>query len=249
MPDRPVLEVRDCSISFGSHRILSDISFTVTRGETLAIVGPNGSGKSVLFRALLGVAPHEGMIHWAPGTRIGYVPQLISVDPDFPLTVEEFFGFKDVHRADAITLLDRVGVGGDDTDRGHARLHIREHIMSARLGTLSSGQIQRTLIAWALAGDTNVLMFDEPTSGIDVGGQQSVYGMLATLRKERGLTLLLISHDLGIVHAQADHVLCISPNLICHGTPQDALSPANIQKLYGGMVAPSTHANTHSHEH
>jgi zinc transport system ATP-binding protein len=237
MPLSTILDVRNLSVRFGAQAVFSGLSFTVDRGQSVAVVGPNGSGKSVLFRTLLGVVPYAGTIRWAPGTRIGYVPQIVSVDPELPLTVREFFAFKNTHPADAITLLDRVGVGGDDTDRGHARLHIREHIMPVRLGTLSGGQLQRTMIAWALAGDPTVLLFDEPTSGIDVGGQQSVYALLADLRKERQLTLLLISHDIDVVFAQADQVICISPNFVSHGPPQTTLNPETLQKLYGGTVA------------
>jgi len=242
-----ILDVRGLSVSFGTSRILSDLSFTVRRGQSVALVGPNGSGKTVLLRTLLGLVPHDGTVAWAAGVRIGYVPQTLTVDRDLPFTVAEFFACKGISRARTLDLLDRLGLGGDHSDPGHARGHITSHVLPQRLGTLSGGQLQRILIAWALAGDPTVLLFDEPTSGIDVGGQQSVYAMLAALQKERDLTILMISHDLDVVYSSADHVLCINRQLVCHGPPKIALDTETVRKLYGTDVGIASHATRHDH--
>jgi zinc transport system ATP-binding protein len=247
MEQERVLDVKHLGVSFGATDVLSGVTFTVHRGQTVAIIGPNGSGKTVLFRALLDLVPHTGTVVWQPGVRVGYVPQSLDVDRDLPLTVAEFFSCKGVDRATTWKLLERLGLGADHTDPSHARRHIADHILPARLGTLSGGQLQRILIAWALADDPQVLLFDEPTSGIDIGGQQSVYALLNELKGERALTLLLISHDLDVVYANADHVLCISKRLVCHGPPHTALDKDTLAALYGTGVGYSQHSTVHEH--
>lgn len=242
-----VLDVKHLGVTFGQSEVLSGITFSVRRGQTVALVGPNGSGKTVLLRSLLGLVEHTGIVSWREGLRIGYVPQTLEVDHDVPLTVQEFFACKGIGRAVAWHLLERLGLGADHSDPSHSRRHIAQHILPARLGTLSGGQLQRVLIAWALADDPQVLLFDEPTSGVDIGGTRSVYALLKELKKERELTVLLISHDLSVVFAHADHVLCISRNLVCHGPPRTALDRDTLESLYGTDVGYAHHAASHGH--
>jgi zinc transport system ATP-binding protein len=222
--DETILEVSDLSVTLEGKHIIEDLSFSVKRGENLTILGPNGAGKTVLLRALLGTLPHEGSIAWRKATRIGYVPQRLPYIRNIPLSVEDFFALKR-RRSTTMTvaeMLRSVGLG--------------EPMTKAPMGDLSSGQFQRILIAWAVAGDPDVLLFDEPTTGIDVGGEETVYGLLARLHRERNLTMLIVTHDLAVVHKLSSTVLCLNKRLICQGPPVDVLTPESLRRLYGTEV-------------
>jgi zinc transport system ATP-binding protein len=220
--DETVLEVSDLTVAIERQVIVERLSFTVKRGEILTILGPNGAGKTVLLRALLGTLPHEGSITWKKGTRIGYVPQRLPYIRDIPVTVEDFFALKRNARSETREMLHAVGLG--------------EHLARTRMGNLSSGQFQRILIAWGLVGDPQVLLFDEPTAGIDVSGEETVYGLLARLHRERNLTMLIVTHDLAVVYKFSSTVLCLNRQPVCHGPPLEVLTPENLQRLYGTEV-------------
>ncbi len=230
-----VLTVKDLSVSFDEQQVLTDVSFDVRPGEVLAIVGPNGSGKSVLFRALLGLIPYTGTIRWSKKLKISYVPQKLSIERDLPLSVEEFLGFKKTDREKIIQSLKAVGFEDEH--------HIETHLLQHRLGWLSGGQLQRIMIAWSLLDDPDVLLFDEPTSGVDVGGEETIYNLLKKLKDQRNLTIILISHDLNIVYKYANNVMCINKEMICHGIPAEVLDPKALASLYGGE------ASFYKHEH
>lgn len=237
MTGAPMLSVEGLHVTRNGHVILEDVSFTVRSGQTVAMLGPNGSGKSTLFLALLGLIPYRGSIAWAPNVRLGYVPQSFAVEQSLPLTVSEFFGLKQVSHGAMEHALRDVGM-------------LRKHgdsdaVLHQPLGTLSGGQLQRVLIGWTIVDHPTVLLFDEPTSGIDYGGQQNIYSLLDTLKAERGLTVLLISHDLHVVFAHADEVLCINKRLTCNGIPSEALDSKALASLYGPHV--SLYAHNHSH--
>ncbi|MCX6813767.1 MAG: metal ABC transporter ATP-binding protein [Candidatus Azambacteria bacterium] len=222
-----ILEVRDLSVAFNSEEVLKDISFSVSEGEVLAIIGPNGAGKTVLFRALMDLIPYDGEVKWREDARIGYVPQKLFEKAELPLTVKEFFilksknlFFKDRQLIESIVHeLKSVGLNNE--------------ILDQELNHLSKGQFQRVLIAWAILGHPNVLLFDEPTAGIDIAGEGSVYNLLHKLQDERGMTVLIISHDLNIVYRYADKVLCLNKEGLCFGEPIKALTSEQIERLYG----------------
>ncbi len=235
MNDGAVLTVENLSVRFDSQEVLKDLTFFVRRGDVMAIIGPNGAGKSVLFRALLGLIPRSGNIIWAPGLRINYIPQKFAIDKDLPLSVKEFLGLKEHDREKVFAALKAVGY----TDEHH----IQHHILSQRIGWLSGGQLQRVLVAWSIIDEPDVLLFDEPTSGIDIGGEETIYNLLKHLKDQREMTIILISHDLNIVYQHADNVICLNKSMVCYGAPSEVLDPSALANLYGG------HAGFYKHEH
>ena len=239
MSGEPILTVENLGVKFDNNEVLRGLNFFIQKEDVLAIVGPNGAGKSVLLRTLLGLVPYSGKINWAPGIKIGYVPQKFNIDKDLPLSVEEFFKFKEKKLEKIISALKSVGI----TDEHH----IEHHILKQRLGWLSGGQIQRILIAWSIIDNPDVLLFDEPTAGIDVGGEETIYNLLKKLKDERGFTILLISHDLNIVYKYANNVICVNKEMICYGEPNSVLDPTALANLYGGEAGFYKHEHSHDH--
>ncbi|MGE5731691.1 MAG: metal ABC transporter ATP-binding protein, partial [Gemmatimonas sp.] len=156
------LEVEHLSVRLGDVEILRDLSFSVPKGSSLAVIGPNGSGKTILFRALIGAVPHEGTVRWAPDARIGYVPQRFDLERNLPVTGD------DLLRARARL----AAAQSSDIERVLSRVGLTREILGKAIGTLSGGQFQRLLMAFALLGDPTVLLLDEPTAGIDEPGQE-----------------------------------------------------------------------------
>jgi zinc transport system ATP-binding protein len=234
-----VLTVSHLSVRFGKTTVVRDLSFHVERGSALAILGPNAAGKTVLFRALIRAIPFEGTIQWAPDTRIGYVPQKLDLDRDIPMTGLDFLRartalapsrdrFGRLTEADVTRTLSLVGVPRDAAEQ--------------RIGTMSGGQFQRLLIAFALAGDPNVLLLDEPTAGVDEPGQERLNELVRRLQQEQGLTVLFISHELSVVSRYANNVLCLSRERACLGPLRTVLTPELLQEMYG------TPMNYHVHD-
>ena len=234
-----ILTVENLGVKFDNNEVLKGLNFFVQKEDVLAIVGPNGSGKSVLFRALLGLVPYSGKIQWASNLKIGYVPQKFNIDKDLPLSVEEFLKFKEKNSEKIVGALKAVGI----TDEHH----IEKHILKQRLGWLSGGQLQRVLIAWSILDNPDVLLFDEPTAGIDIGGEETIYNLLKKLKDKRGFTILLISHDLNIVYKYANNVICINKEMVCFGEPSTVLDPTSLVKLYGGEASFYKHEHEHNH--
>ena len=223
--ETPVLSVQKLSVSLDHRSVIHDLSFEVTRGENLAIIGPNGAGKTVLLRALLNLLPYMGVIQWVAGTRLGYVPQSIAADRQLPLHV------RDLLRAKAHLLKLPT-----DTIHETARIvNLAPELLDTRIGVLSGGQFQKILITFALLGDPNVLLVDEPTASLDELAQEHIYELLERLRLERGLTIFLVSHDLSIVNQFATRVLCLSSGRRCIGSPRDILTPETLAAVYSGV--------------
>lgn len=221
MLNSPLLSVSNLKVEFDNQKVLEDLSFEVKKNQTMAIIGPNGAGKSVLFRALLGIIPYKGEIRWQEGVKIGYVPQRLSLEKEIPLTVGEFLSLKEKQKAEKTKVLSLVGFGKD------------ESLLKTKLGVLSGGQLQRVLIAFALLGNPDVLLFDEPTSGIDISSEDTIYSLLHKLQEKQKLTLILISHELQVVYRYADSVMCLNKEKVCFGPPEETLDKESLQKLYG----------------
>jgi zinc transport system ATP-binding protein len=226
-----ILKVENLSVRFGRNQVLRDLSFSVRPHSTLAIIGPNGAGKSVLLRALLGSIPSNGVIQWAPGTRIGYVPQKLDLERDLPITGYDLLRARVAlsrGRSDGIQeMFDVVGISQAAADR--------------LVGTYSGGQFQRLLIAFALLGKPTVLLLDEATAGVDEPGQEQLAMLLQRVQRENNLTVLFISHDLSVVSRYAEVVLCLGHGITCIGPPREILTPENLQEVYGMAVRYHVH--------
>lgn len=218
-----ILQVKRLHVELGGENIIQDLSFEVQDREILVVLGPNGAGKTVLLKALLGLLPYQGEVLWRRGVRVGYVPQRVAFNKDIPITIEEFFGLKGASREKTANVLRQVGI--ED-----------EAFLRKQIGIISSGQFQRVLIAWALLNNPDVLLFDEPTAGIDVGGEETIYSLLERIQKERGLTILLVTHDLTAVYQRATHVLCLRKTIFCYGPPKEILTPQKLQEIFGGEM-------------
>jgi len=224
-----ILEVKNLTVSFGEEKVIDNISFNLKEKENLVVIGPNGAGKSVLLKALLGIVPFQGEIKWGEclptgrQVKIGYVPQKFLPEKNIPLSIEEFFKFKKTSDEKIKEVLRRVGIKDFS-------------ILKKKIGVISFGQLQRILIAWALIDEPNVLLFDEPFSGIDIEGEETIYNLLVQIEKELNLTIILITHDLSVVYKIADSVLCLNKKAICYGPPKEILSVENLEKLYKGEL-------------
>ena len=225
-----ILTVNNLTVKLSGEEIIKDLSFSVSKRDSLVILGPNGAGKTTLLRTLLGLVPYRGEIKWST-KDISYLPpkELVRRSSIFPLTVEDFFNFKKVTKKQIVEILEAVGLPSKILPKG--------------INILSTGQFQRLIIAWALVDNPKVLLFDEPTSGIDAGGQETIYSLLHEFWKERDLTILLVTHELSVVWEHASNVLCLNKRGMCFGSPNVALTPEKLKELYGVGV------KFHKHSH
>jgi len=190
--------------------------------------------------------------------RVGYVPQRFIVERHMPLSVKEFLGYKKGGENKIAEVLKWVGlhnhdehhlvhpIRGKDTLRALAASNGAGHLLNRPLGVLSGGELQKVLIAFALLGNPKVLLFDEPTTGIDLGGEETIYNLLKELRDEYDLTVIFISHDIHVVYQYANNVLCLNKEKVCFGPPHEALSKEELRKLYGTEVGVYKHTG-HKH--
>ncbi len=220
------LEVEGLSVSLGGREVLRDLRFAVAEGSALAVIGPNGAGKTVLFRALIGALPHRGVIRWAPGARLGYVPQKLDIERDLPVTGRDF-----LRARAALARAPRA-----DEDRVLGLVALPRAVAAQSISALSGGQFQRLLLAFALLGRPTVLLCDEPTAGVDEPGEERLYEMIGRVQRSERLTLLLISHELNVVFRHATEVLCLSRDTPCLGPPEAILTPERIAQVYGAPV-------------
>jgi len=221
MPET-ILKVKNLNLKLDGKLVISNLSFEVKKGEVLTILGPNGAGKTALLKTLLGIFPFEGEIKWQEGIKIGYVPQRIPFIKDFPISIEEFFKLKTKNEKKIKEVLKSIGFD--------------ESFLKKNLGELSSGQYQKILVGWALIGNPDVLLFDEPTSGIDISGEETIYQILERLKKEKNLTILLVTHDLSCVFRFSDYVICLNKCAVCQGIPKEVLTAESLSKLYGQEI-------------
>ena len=233
-----LIAARQICVRIGAAEVLHDVSLSVAPGEIVTILGPNGSGKSTLLRALLGILPvAEGEVVRAPGLRIGYVPQRLHLDRTMPMTVRRFLSLpRRVAEAHALAALVRVGL----PEAG-----------PMQMAALSGGQLQRVLLARALLHDPQILILDEPTQGLDQPGEAGFYRLIEEVRRDSGAAVLMVSHDLHVVMAASDRVICLNGHICCEGTPRVVSTAPEYRALFGfgtqGALALYQHVHDHDH--
>jgi len=231
-----LVTLENISVQFARRPVLSGISLKLMPGRILTLLGPNGAGKSTLVRVVLGLlAPASGQIQRDPGLRIGYVPQKLHIDPTLPVTVERFMLLtRGAKRADVLPALKRVQAG---------------HLLNAPLQKLSGGETQRVLLARALLNQPQLLVLDEPTQGVDVNGQVALYDLIDQLRHELNCGVLMVSHDLHLVMAKTDEVLCLNHHICCSGTPEAVSQHPEFIAMFGPRGAQQLAIYRHNHNH
>lgn len=234
-----LLDVENLSVRYGASEVLRDVSLRVEPGEIVTIVGPNGSGKTTLLRVIVGAtALASGRVSAAPGLVMGYVPQRLHVDPTLPITVSRFLRLPGgAARADMRAALARAGVG---------------ELANRQMSQLSGGQLQRVLLARAMVVRPQLLLLDEPTAGLDQPGSAAFYQLIDEVRRETGCAVLMISHELHVVMAASDRVICLNGHVCCQGTPEHVSSAPEYRALFGagtgGALALYRHDHDHSHD-
>lgn len=235
-----LVAAKELTIGYGRNIVLRDVDIEISAGEIVTIVGPNGSGKSSLIKALIGAfEPQSGRVDRAGALKIGYVPQRLHVDNTLPLKVARFLSLpRRVGRAAADAALEEAGAAG---------------LGGRQLAELSGGQMQRVLLARALIGRPDLLILDEPTQGLDQPGAAAFYDRIEMLRDERGLAVLMVSHDLHVVMRASDRVICLNGHVCCQGRPEIVASAPEYRALFGsgtgGALALYRHDHDHDHEH
>ena len=232
-------KIEDFSVRIGRTDIFSHVNIHIHCGQLTAVIGPNGAGKSTLLRAILGEVPHTGVLHYvdAKGKHtghpiIGYVPQYLRFDVSSPTSVMDLFmaclSQRPVWLCSSKKLRPRVL-------RSLARVKA-EYLIDRRLGALSGGELQRVLLALALDPMPDLLLLDEPVSGVDQNGLELFYDIVADLRDKEDMAIILISHDLNLVATHADQVVLLNKEVVCSGTPEEVFRDARTKKIFGMLA-------------
>jgi zinc transport system ATP-binding protein len=235
-----LITARDIRVTYGGVAVLDGVDVEVAPGEIVTLVGPNGSGKSTLVKVLLGVLrPDSGSLSRAPGLRLGYVPQKLHIDASLPMSVTRFLSLPQRQSGDRVAAVAaRTGIAG------------LEH---QQMISLSGGQFQRVLLARALLTDPQLLVLDEPTQGLDQPGEAAFYELLEQVRRETGMGVFMVSHDLHVVMSASDRVVCLNHHVCCSGTPTVVQSAPEYRALFGygthGALALYKHDHDHDHSH
>jgi zinc transport system ATP-binding protein len=235
---KPLVTIRDLTVELGDNRVLRNLQAELMRNQITALIGSNGSGKTTFLRALLKEIPYQGKIvfhcghdHTRPNPRhVGYVPQKLRIEANIPLTVRDLLGISLQRRA--IFLGFRFGLN----KQMEAMLHevgANPALLDRPVEKISGGELQRVLLALAMSPQPELLLLDEPSAGIDVKGQEQFYDLIGRLNRERGTTILLVSHELSMVGKHAQRVMCMKDGQIhCQGTPQE-MTPEVLQDVFG----------------
>jgi zinc transport system ATP-binding protein len=234
-----LIKAENLSFARGGKTILQDISMQVSDGEIVTIIGPNGAGKSSLIKILLGLEQHDsGSLQTNPNLRIGYMPQQLQLSPHLPLTVTRFLALAKASK-------DEINIA--------AKTASITSLLKQPMQNLSGGEQQRVLLARAILCKPNLLVLDEPVQGVDIAGQAALYRLIGQLRDQLNCGVLMVSHDLHLVMAATDTVVCLNQHICCKGHPDVVSAHPAYLELFGqpldSALALYTHHHDHTHEH
>ena len=233
-----LMSLNNISVEINNQKILYDISLTVNLNQIITVLGPNGAGKSTLVKVILGlIKPTTGSIKRTTDLTIGYVPQSINLNPTLPITVKRFMRLnKQLSQIDIHKTLSLVKA---------------EYLIDRSMHQLSGGELQRVLLAQALAKRPKLLILDEPTQGVDVNGQVLLYDLIYDAKHEFNCGVLMVSHDLHLVMAKTDEVICLNHHICCSGTPASVSNDPEFISLFGqhGASQIALYKHHHNHEH
>ena len=225
-----LIKINDLNIQYGNKKVLQNFNLLLAEREIVTIVGPNGSGKATLFKAIIGTAPIKtGTVELKPNLKIGYVPQQLNIDRSLPLTVDRFLRLTQNKFKNTLKIVNI------------------EDILNLQISNLSGGQMQRVLLASAILNRPDVLLLDEATRGLDQPGTAAFYRLVETIRKETGCAILMISHDLHVVMAASDRVICLNTHICCEGAPQAVARSPEYKALFGPDIDGAFALYQHSH--
>jgi len=245
-----VVEACAVSVSFNGRPVLRGVNLRVRRGQLVALIGPNGAGKTTLLRCLLGLQKIEAGEVRLLGERdlrralprVGYVPQRLALERSFVLSVREFLALR--LRQTRHWFWQRH----QQTDQAIRSLLVElgvQPLLDRSLAQLSGGELQRVLITFSLALEPELLLLDEPTAGVDTPGEMTFYELIAEVQQRRRLTILLISHDLSMVHRHASWVYALNGVVCCEGPPETVMSADSLKQAFGGHALPYHHQHVH----
>jgi zinc transport system ATP-binding protein len=237
-PRETLIRLENVAVRSGRRMLVSGIDLSIARGEIVTLIGPNGSGKSTTAKVVTGVLkPSSGAVTRAPKLKIGYVPQKLAIDWTLPLTVERLMTLTGRFSASEIdAALEAVGA---------------RHLLRAAVQELSGGEFQRVLFARAMIREPDLMVLDEPVQGVDFSGEVALYELIRKIRDTTHCGILMISHDLHVVMAETDTVICLNGHVCCRGTPETVQSSPEYQQLLGdrGARALAFYQHHHDHEH
>ncbi|MBB3590442.1 zinc transport system ATP-binding protein [Rhizobium sp. BK529] len=231
-----LVSLENVGVRRGGRWLVRGVDFSVSRGEIVTLIGPNGSGKSTSAKAAIGVLKaDEGKVMRKAGLKVGYVPQKLAIDWTLPLSVRRLMTLTGpLPEADIMAALEASGMA---------------HMLDAQVQHLSGGEFQRALMARAIARKPDLLVLDEPVQGVDFAGEIALYDLIKSIRNTTGCGILLISHDLHVVMAETDTVICLNGHVCCRGTPQTVSQSPEYVRLFGSRAAQTLAVYSHHHDH
>ncbi|GAA6136173.1 zinc ABC transporter ATP-binding protein ZnuC [Oceaniserpentilla sp. 4NH20-0058] len=231
-----LIKLRNVSFVRQGRTILKDINLSVHRGEIVTLIGPNGAGKSSLLKLALGLETiSSGQRTCLPNLRIGYMPQKMSLPETLPLSVKHFLELaKGYHKSQLMNVCERLNI---------------TELLNRPMQKLSGGELQRTLLARALLSNPELLVLDEPVQGLDVSGQAELYHLISNLKDELNCGVLMVSHDLHLVMAATNKVICLNGHVCCEGHPQTVQNDPSYLELFGRSMPAHLVPYTHHHDH